>query len=58
MLFDLRKKIMLMIKDMSELVQTNPFRSRSMEVITSDWEMKGCPFSGVGEVQVILAQFL
>lgn len=36
MLFDLRKKIMLMIKDMSELVQTNPFRSRSMEVITSD----------------------
>ena len=47
MLFDLRKKIMLMIKDISELVQGQTLcKSCSMGVITSDWEKKGCPFSG------------
>lgn len=52
--------MMLMIKDISELVQGRTLcKSCSMGVTTSDWEKKGCPFGGgVGEVKVILAQFL
>lgn len=49
MLFDLRKKMMLMIKDISELVQGRTLcKSCSMGVTTSDWEKKGCPFGGGG----------
>lgn len=53
MLFDLRK-IMLMIKDISELC-----KSCSTGVINIDWGKKrDALLVGVGEVKVILAQFL
>ena len=48
-----------MLKDISELVQGQTLcKLCSMGVITSDWGEKGCPLGGVGEVKVILAQFL
>lgn len=45
MLSDLRKKRMLMIKDISEPVQGQTLcKSCSMGVIMSDWEKEGMPF--------------
>lgn len=51
---------MLMIKDISELVQGPTLcKSCSTGVINIDWEKKrDALLAGVGEVKVILAQFL